>query len=237
MQTKMVEKFEQYWKDYSLLLSIAAVLDPRHKMRLVEFCYKKLYGSYFNAYYPHVQRIQDATQRLFDWYKEKLGSDLINQAYSTPCELGGGYGASSSKVFREEDSTDDLLEEYYNDEKLLATTEVQSSKTELERYLEEPTYPREDVFEILEYWKNKQKKYPVISSMARYLLAVPITTVASESAFSAGGRVIDERRASLDPSTVEALMCAGDWIKQVFFAPEEASDNKDINEESVDSFG
>lgn len=61
MQTKMVEKFEQYWKDYSLLLSIAAVLDPRHKMRLVEFCYKKLYGSEFNAYYPHVRRIQDAT--------------------------------------------------------------------------------------------------------------------------------------------------------------------------------
>ncbi|KAF3773860.1 DETOXIFICATION 33 protein, partial [Nymphaea thermarum] len=46
------------------------------------------------------------------------------------------------------------------------------------------------------------------------ILCIPITTVASESAFSTGGLIVDESRSSLSPKTVEELVCAGDWIKQ-----------------------
>ena len=42
---------------------------------------------------------------------------------------------------------------------------------------------------------------------------MPISTVASESAFSTGGRVIDKYRSSLNPETAEALICAQDWIR------------------------
>ncbi|KAL7237599.1 hypothetical protein ACSBR2_003828 [Camellia fascicularis] len=49
--------------------------------------------------------------------------------------------------------------------------------------------------------------------MARDVLSVPATTVASEAAFSVGGRVIDETRASLLPDIVEALITCNDWIK------------------------
>ena len=48
-----------------------------------------------------------------------------------------------------------------------------------------------------------------------YILAIPITTVASEATCSAGGRVIDTYRASLDPETVQALICGGDWIRKL----------------------
>ncbi|KAI7958773.1 hypothetical protein MJO28_002564 [Puccinia striiformis f. sp. tritici] len=37
--------------------------------------------------------------------------------------------------------------------------------------------------------------------------------VASESAFSTGGRVLDDYRTRLNEETVEALLCAQDWIK------------------------
>lgn len=47
--------------------------------------------------------------------------------------------------------------------------------------------------------------------MARDLLTVPASIVASESCFSAGGRVVSEKRASLSPSTIEALICLKDW--------------------------
>jgi hypothetical protein len=49
--------------------------------------------------------------------------------------------------------------------------------------------------------------------MARDLLAVPISTVASESSFSAGGRVIEPHRASLSTDTVQMLLCGSDWVR------------------------
>ncbi|KAL6502035.1 hypothetical protein OROGR_027168 [Orobanche gracilis] len=52
--------------------------------------------------------------------------------------------------------------------------------------------------------------------MAMDILSIPITTVASESTFSAGGRVIDKRRASMRRDTIEVLLCGGDWIKEAY---------------------
>jgi hAT family protein len=50
-------------------------------------------------------------------------------------------------------------------------------------------------------------------SMARDVLAIPVSSVASESAFSTGGRVLDQFRTSLTPRMVEALICCQDWIR------------------------
>lgn len=55
-------------------------------------------------------------------------------------------------------------------------------------------------------------EYPILSQIARDLLAIQVSTVASESAFSAGGRVIDPFRSRLDPEMVEALVCTKDWV-------------------------
>nr|GEX67635.1 hypothetical protein [Tanacetum cinerariifolium] len=65
-------------------------------------------------------------------------------------------------------------------------------------------------FNALEWWNVHQLKYPVLSKMARDVLAIPISTVASEETFSAGGRVIDLYRSALKSSTVEMLLCGGD---------------------------
>ncbi|XP_050386220.1 zinc finger BED domain-containing protein DAYSLEEPER-like [Argentina anserina] len=37
-------KFKKYWSNYSLILGIAVVMDPRFKMEFVEWAYEKLYG-------------------------------------------------------------------------------------------------------------------------------------------------------------------------------------------------
>ena len=49
--------------------------------------------------------------------------------------------------------------------------------------------------------------------MAREVLAIPVSTVASECAFSTGGRVVSPYRNCLAPKTVGALICTQDWLK------------------------
>ena len=44
MAEQMLVKFEKYWSEFSVVLAIAVILDPRYKLRFVDFCYQKLYG-------------------------------------------------------------------------------------------------------------------------------------------------------------------------------------------------
>ena len=40
----MLVKFEKYWIEFSVVLAIAVVLDPRYKFPFIDWCYRKLYG-------------------------------------------------------------------------------------------------------------------------------------------------------------------------------------------------
>jgi hypothetical protein len=70
-------------------------------------------------------------------------------------------------------------------------------------------------FDILEWWKihSNQQMYPILASLARDILAVPVSTVASESTFSIGGRVLDCFRSSLKERTVQTLIFIQDWVR------------------------
>ncbi|CAN0873437.1 Putative AC transposase [Linum grandiflorum] len=48
--------------------------------------------------------------------------------------------------------------------------------------------------------------------MARDILAIPITSVASESSFSLGGRVLTKWRTCILSDTLEAIMTARNWL-------------------------
>jgi hypothetical protein len=61
--------------------------------------------------------------------------------------------------------------------------------------------------------KDNATRLPILARMARDLLTILISTVASESAFSSGGRTLDDLRSSLTPTMVERLICANDWIR------------------------
>ncbi len=65
---------------------------------------------------------------------------------------------------------------------------------------------------MLLWWKENSSKYPTIAQMARDILAIPITTVASESAFSMGSRVLTKWRSSLHPNTADALLSTRSWL-------------------------
>jgi hypothetical protein len=96
-----------------------------------------------------------------------------------------------------------------------AETLQQPIKTELQVYLEENVLICEKgvEFNALGWWKANALKYRILSILAKDVLSTPITTVSSESTFSAGGRIIDPYRASLTPETVQMLVCGVDWVR------------------------
>ena len=100
-----------------------------------------------------------------------------------------------------------------------------SSSSELDRYVGETLEPfdKNVHFDILQWWKVNSPRFPILSLMARDLLAIPISTVASESVFSTSERVLDSYRSSLGDKTIECLICTQDWLR-ISFNPEKAED-------------
>jgi hypothetical protein len=99
------------------------------------------------------------------------------------------------------------------------TNVIRPIKSDLNIYLEEDVYigdkydGGEDIdneFKALAWWKFNALKYRILSKMANDILAVPITTIAYESSFSAGGS-----RASLKTETVQMLLCGTDWVRAI----------------------
>ncbi|CAN1293548.1 Putative AC transposase [Linum perenne] len=62
------------------------------------------------------------------------------------------------------------------------------------------------------WWKMNGVKFPTLQAIARDLLVVPVTSVASESSFSAGGRLLDPHRSKLHSTTVESILCTKSWV-------------------------
>ncbi|OMO94459.1 hypothetical protein COLO4_16324 [Corchorus olitorius] len=86
------------------------------------------------------------------------------------------------------------------------------NKSELDIFLQEEREKAAD-FDVLGWWKLNAPRFPILSSIARDVLVVPVSTVASKSAFSTGGRVLNVYRSCLTPKIVQGLICAQDWLR------------------------
>ena len=62
------------------------------------------------------------------------------------------------------------------------------------------------------WWKVNSPRYHVLSRIAQHVLAILVSTVASESTFSMTGRVFDLFQSSLSPLMVETLICGQNWL-------------------------
>ena len=52
----------------------------------------------------------------------------------------------------------------------------------------------------------------LLQRIASDILVIPITTVTSEFAFSTSGRLLSPHRSRFHPETIEAIMCAQNWL-------------------------
>ena len=83
----------------------------------------------------------------------------------------------------------------------LNETGVREKKDELETYLKEsvehPDLMIGTEYDVLSWWRKNSVKYPVLSEIARDVLALQVASVASESAFSTSGRLLEPHRSCL----------------------------------------
>ncbi|XP_020217712.1 zinc finger BED domain-containing protein DAYSLEEPER [Cajanus cajan] len=89
-----------------------------------------------------------------------------------------------------------------------------NGKSELDLYLEEGNLDPKchEKLDVLAYWRDRHDRYPNLSRMACDVLSIPITTVASESAFSLGSRVLTKYWSTILPENVELLILTQNWL-------------------------
>jgi len=80
----------------------------------------------------------------------------------------------------------------------------------------------------------KKEEYPILHKIAKDILACPPSTVATESAFSAGRRILDGKRAALTPSMIKVLICLRDW-QMAYNRSQDQSRPKD-DEDEINQF-
>ncbi|EOY09496.1 Ac-like transposase THELMA13 [Theobroma cacao] len=170
MATQMFVKFKKYWSQFSLILTIAVIFDPRYKIQFMEWSYTKLYGS--NS--AEFKKVKDHLFALYDEYAVKVSN--------TPSSLND-TSFDGKKVQKGKNK---FLKEFDNFQREFGTTK---NKSQLEQYLDEQRIETTIELDILQFWKKNQFRYPEVSAMARDILAIPVSTVASESAFSVGAYV------------------------------------------------
>ncbi|KAJ0788621.1 putative transcription factor/ chromatin remodeling BED-type(Zn) family [Helianthus annuus] len=175
--------FDTYWKSCCLILAIAVVMDPRFKMKLVEFSFTKIYGEEAASY---INLVDEGIHQMFLEYVGGLEGSVKQEDVA-------GLGLTDFDMY-------------------IMETTSQQSKSELDQYLEESLLPRVHEFDVMGWWKLNKVKYPTLSKMARDILTVPVSTVAPELVFETERKEMDRYRCSLRPETVEAVICAKDWL-------------------------
>ncbi|KAL2252550.1 UNVERIFIED_CONTAM: Zinc finger BED domain-containing protein RICESLEEPER 1 [Sesamum indicum] len=214
----MKEKFDKYWgsiEKMNMVLYYGVILDPRHKLGFVEFFFDKLYGGIGQSDVMK-ERVRDGLHELFNDYKLRYGHALQGTLESP--------GSSSSRVSSSSSSSKEMF--MHDEENETRRFSLQQEymmymiggkdhvKLELEKYLSEDVEEYMEKFDILKWWKVNTQRFPILSKMARDILAVPASTIASEAAFSTGGRVLDAFRSSLFSKIVQTIICAQDWIRK-----------------------
>ncbi|XP_020999373.1 zinc finger BED domain-containing protein RICESLEEPER 2-like [Arachis duranensis] len=215
MGEKMMIKFKKYWEKYNVVLAFGAVLDPRFKLNTLVHCYNEI-GPISAK--DKVELVKSKLYKLFEVYDHNSSTTVESSS-----QLSSNFSQATSSAIGTQliKIVGDLMSR--NQE-----VEVKSGKNQLDIYLTEATlFCNDAIIDVLQWWKDNHHRFPTLSLMARDLLSIPITTVASESAFSMGSHVLNKYRSHLLPDNVKAVICTRNWIRG-YDDFEEDKDEEDI---------
>ena len=130
-----------------------------------------------------IANVRDVLTKLFDYYASVHSPNVEIESVSEKSTMTTDVDMSETNPYAFMDSQYDLY---------LEAKQSIGCNNELDKYFAENCEGRKDVnFDVLFWWKTNSDRYQVLSKMARDVLAVPVSTIASESAFSIGRRILD----------------------------------------------
>ncbi|XP_024158467.1 zinc finger BED domain-containing protein RICESLEEPER 1-like [Rosa chinensis] len=205
MANKMRAKYKKYFgslDDINELFFVALVLDPRYKLKNFDYvCETMLYiGS------EEIKRRSDEVKQLVldlcDLYATSNSDQIASKRKRSVGEVPSSKPTPivpTGELTRKRAAMLDLWNKQLEGEAVVVRREV-------DRYLLDPIEKPQDNenWKILDWWRVNGSKYPNLQAVARDVLAIQVSTVASESSFSTGKRVIDPHRSSLTPRIVGA---------------------------------
>ncbi|XVF29459.1 hypothetical protein REPUB_Repub15cG0123100 [Reevesia pubescens] len=190
----------------SLVLAIAAILDPRFKFHLVEFSYNTIYG--FDAAKIHLTVIRTALTGIFNEYASNMndGTSLF-------------VGTNSLTLLNAEKNSMESFLSWYNSKR---NVKIEASwKSELDKYLDQELVISSDMeFDVLVWWSEHASSFPILGRMACDILAIPMSSILSGSTFNEKVTMDNPIFSGLDFQIIEAMICCRDWLEE---APKEIS--------------
>ncbi|OMO86928.1 hypothetical protein CCACVL1_09377 [Corchorus capsularis] len=221
MAEKMALKFDKYWGDCNLLISIAVVLDLRNKMVLINIAYQAARQTGIL-----LENLENLYKEYLDAYTTATDVELRQNDVS---QTDGGSSAGLVVSGRNALTGRSKFERFIQSQNGFAD----DVKSELETYLEEGVYwckENSNEFDALEWWKENNLKFRILSKMACEIMSILLTTVASESTFSVGSRVIDTYRSSLGTDIVQMLLCGSDWLRNFYGMKRKKKGQEEVKE-------
>ncbi|KAG6484252.1 hypothetical protein ZIOFF_061047 [Zingiber officinale] len=210
-------KFDKYWGNWNNinpLIFIGNILDSRNKLQMMKVIVRKLGGTPTSVK-EFVDSVKQSLVTL--WMEYKGINDILNvESQDMQIECDDGYGSTSGGGGPGGGLCDELFDdvEAQNEEE-----QLQEISNEVDKYLADEIEKRSNKsFNLLEWWKGSETRYPILSMIAKDVFSIPCSTVASESAFSLGKRIVDPFRSSLSTKMVEALVCTSDWLRAEEFS-------------------
>nr|GMC51254.1 zinc finger BED domain-containing protein DAYSLEEPER-like [Ipomoea batatas] len=153
---------------------------------------------------------------LYDEYKKTSGdssssrvSTPQSQVYSATSSVGvgrGGLGSMGGPGILYQNLISDYVDYRHRSQ---GESSSGDTKSNLDKYLEDDQLNELDDIDVLTYWKEKEHRYGELAKMACDVLSIPITSVASESAFSIGAHILNKYRNRLLPKKRELVVAEG----------------------------
>ena len=192
---EMLKKWCDYFSEFPYIYGVACVLDPHIKLcglqALLEYYYSQLGFQYDIPAY--IKQVDTYIRELEEVYTSKYFPSTDPPPRPPRSSSSHGVDSFIAGILKKKKPQRETSYSTYSD------------------YLNFDFDIDLDDYDILKWWAKASPKFPVLARIARDILAVPASTVASESAFSAGRRILDEKRSRLAPESIKLCVLKKDW--------------------------